>query len=129
MGYYTTYNLNIHSTIMVRACEHGDTDSKFCSRCGVKQEKLPIWEIAVKRLIEIVGYNPLYESCKWYEHEQDMVRLSSEFPQILFTLEGEGEDNHDIWKKYFKKGKIQICTATIIFEEFHETMLKNIDSE
>lgn len=27
---------------------------------------------------------------KWYEHDQDMIRLSQAFPEVLFVLWGEG---------------------------------------
>lgn len=41
----------------------------------------------------------------WYNHEDDMIGLSHKFPEVLFTLDGEGEDNRDIWRSYFKNGK------------------------
>jgi hypothetical protein len=60
---------------------------------------------------------------KWYEHEDDMRQLSSRFPDILFTLSGKGEENEDIWVKYFKGGRMQVSRATIAFEGFDEHKL------
>jgi hypothetical protein len=75
------------------------------------------------RLDEIVGYDFAEElirfgrSCKWYDWEKDMRLLSASFPNVLFTLEGNGEENVDIWIAYFKGGKSQICKAKITFDE------------
>lgn len=52
-----------------------------------------------------------------------MKNLSKKFPSVLFILEGEGEENDDIWKKYFKDGKVQECAAKITFDPYDETKL------
>jgi hypothetical protein len=61
---------------------------------------------------------------KWYEHEKDMIALSKEFPDVLFELYGEGEAPGDLWRKYFKGGKIQRCYAKITFDPFDEKKLE-----
>lgn len=61
--------------------------------------------------------------CKWYEHEDDMRQLSSRLPDILFTLSGKGEENEDMWVKYFKAGRMQLSHATITFDQFDEQKL------
>lgn len=63
------------------------------------------------------------DSCKWYNHEDDMLRLSREFPDILFELHGEGEEAGDLWRKYFKNGKVQRCPAIITYDAFDESKL------
>jgi hypothetical protein len=55
---------------------------------------------------------------KWYEHDDDMKILSSEFPEVLFILYGEGEENGDIWRSYYKNGKMKTLTARIVFDEY-----------
>ena len=62
--------------------------------------------------------------CEWYNHEPEMRKLSSKFPDVLFTLKGAGEESWDIWKKHFKGGKMQICQAKITFEHFDEAKLE-----
>ena len=59
----------------------------------------------------------------WFYHEEDMVKLSTQFPELLFTLRGAGENHEDLWRKYFKNGLIQRAPAQIIFAEFDETKL------
>lgn len=56
------------------------------------------------------------DSCKWYDHEADMIQMSREFPDILFELTGEGEEAGDLWRKYFKnekyKGVLRLSPTT-----------------
>jgi len=65
-----------------------------------------------------------YEKFKWYDHEEDMLRFSKEFPTVLFTLKGDGEESPDFWKKYFKDGKMCKVDGEIVYKEFEESMLK-----
>ena len=61
---------------------------------------------------------------KWYDHEIDLKNFSKIFPKSLFILAGAGEENEDIWKKYFRDGKMQECSPVITFEQFDERKLK-----
>lgn len=63
------------------------------------------------------------EVYKWYDNENDMLLLSKEFPDVLFKLHGEGENNEDIWNKYFMNGKMQYCPAKITYEPFNKNKL------
>ena len=38
-------------------------------------------------------------------------------------LKGEGVDPGDIWQRYFKNGKTQLCEAKISFDEYDENKL------
>jgi hypothetical protein len=78
-----------------------------------------------ERLVEkAIGYNPFEEPCKWYTWEADMRKISKQFPNTIFLIEGEGEDSGDIWKAYFLNGKMQKAEAKITFEPFDEQKLK-----
>lgn len=62
-------------------------------------------------------------SVKWYDHEKDMKKLSKEYPEHLFQLDGEGEEDGDIWRRYFKNGKMQDAEATVVYQPFDESKL------
>jgi len=64
------------------------------------------------------------EPMKWYDHETDMIKYSLSKPDVLFVLDGDGEDSGDIWRKYFKNGKMQPALAKIVFDNFDETKLR-----
>lgn len=59
----------------------------------------------------------------WYDWEEDMILLSSKFPGLLFKLHGEGERPEDLWDAYFLDGKVQICPAEIIYDDFDPSKL------
>lgn len=61
---------------------------------------------------------------KWYDHDDFMKKLSKQFPNVVFILEGEGEGPEDIWKKYYKDGKVQVARAKITFDKYDEGKLK-----
>lgn len=121
MGYQTDYRLTWIG---------GKPSSKPCSHCGGSGQ-IPI-EDAVQEFIDnepflYGGKEPiagsLEDSCKWYEHEDDMKRLSKEFPEVVFQLNGEGEESGDVWVKYFKNGKMQVDKAEIKLAPFDATKL------
>lgn len=60
------------------------------------------------------------QDCKWYDHEEDMVEFSKKFPDVTFKLYGEGGERDDIWDKYFRNGKKQLCPAEIIIPSINE---------
>lgn len=51
---------------------------------------------------------------KWYEHEQDMINFSIEFPNLRFVLDGEGEEPDDWWTAWFCNGKMHRSCAKVI---------------
>ena len=63
--------------------------------------------------------------CKWYEHELQMARLSREWPGAVFELSGSGEDETDLWKKYFRNGQIHTAIAEITYQPFNPEMLRD----
>lgn len=48
------------------------------------------------------------EDVPWYTHEEDMLTLSTEFPDITFYLEITGEEQGDWCIKAFKNGKFAV---------------------
>lgn len=58
------------------------------------------------------------DSTKWYEYQDDLKRLSLEFPNLLFTLKRSGEETGDLEMSYYKGGKMQVCPAKITFDKY-----------
>ena len=80
--------------------------------------------VHLEDLIQKLGFNPFSSSCQWYEHECDLTQYSMQNQNILFILKGQGEDTEDIWVKYFKNGKKQVCRAKIIYDAFDESKME-----
>ena len=53
-----------------------------------------------------------------------MKELSKLFPGYVFKLNGEGEDDEDLWNKYYVNGKEQVCNAIITYPPFDPEKLK-----
>ncbi len=54
----------------------------------------------------------------WYDYHKDMIALSTKYPAYLFTLTGEGEENEDIWRCFYKGGKSYCWLLEYEFPEF-----------
>jgi len=64
------------------------------------------------------------ESCKWYNHQDELKKFSLLHPDALFKLGGEGEESGDIWHEYYQNGKMQLCKAQIVFADFDTRLLE-----
>jgi hypothetical protein len=103
MGYYTRFNLSVD-----------DINNDILTKIIEEDEDL----------IDIFDQDgDSFDEYKWYKHEEDIAKISKKYPDVVFTLKGEGEEAGDIWVKYFKNGKIQRCQAKITFDEYDETKL------
>ena len=114
MGYYTYYKLTwehaddvTYGRIGEYICDHPDTVGRAVDTDGESQE----------------------EPVKWYEHMRDMRAMSAEFPGVLFTLHGEGEEAGDLWRSYFRDGKGYSIGAVITYPEFDEAQLTDADPQ
>lgn len=45
------------------------------------------------------------EPTKWYDCHEDMVELSKKYPKAVFIMDGEGEEQGDVWRTFFFDGK------------------------
>ena len=55
------------------------------------------------------------DTAKWYDWKNDLEALSKEYPTLLFSLNGEGEESGDIWKAYARNGKVITVRAEVVF--------------
>ena len=63
---------------------------------------------------------------KWYDHRKHMENFTKnkKYKDILFLLEGEGEESGDIWRQYHKNGKSLHYQAILTFPDFKEKDLE-----
>ena len=54
---------------------------------------------------------------KWYNHLEDLLRLTKQFPYLKIELQREGEDRLDIEKSYYYMGNRQVCTGELKFDK------------
>lgn len=121
MGYNTRYDLEVEGSTYREAVTGEDADGNETTIFVTKKISI---EKLKKEIANDVGYTYLFgEECKWYGHADDMRKFSKKYPDILFILSGEGEESGDLWRKYFKNGKMQIAEVVITYEPFDEGKL------
>lgn len=110
MGYYTRYTLEFE-------------------RCPDSKRKALVEALECENSMS--GYGTLARLCynqsdeiKWYNHEDDLKRISLKFPKVLFILKGEGEESGDLWVRYFLGGKVQYAQAEIKYPKFDRKKLE-----
>lgn len=64
--------------------------------------------------------------CKWYDHDDDLLAISVDFPSAFFELNGEGESSEDMWYKYYQNGAMQECYAEITYPDYDPKEMKQI---
>lgn len=121
MGYYTNYSLSIEKNefntkdIFSYIKEQYKTHNKFYPFAYC-------FEYYEGKEISSIDFNGEY--AKWYDHDDEMLELSKQFPETVFCLYGEGEASEDMWYTYYKNGKLQHCPAKITFDEYDESKLE-----
>ena len=58
------------------------------------------------------------DAARWYDFEADLREFSKQYPQLLFTLHGEGADSSDIWALYVVNGRAHKAKAEIMIPPF-----------
>lgn len=53
-----------------------------------------------------IDYDEETDGIKWYDHHADMMVHSAKYPEVTFTLSGEGEESGDIWRVRYLGGKV-----------------------
>lgn len=122
MGYMTRYDLEVEGATYKEEVTGEDADGNTVTVFVTKQINL---ETLKREISNEVGYDYAFsDECKWYDHDDDMKKFSKKYPEILFILSGEGEESGDLWRKYYKNGKVQVAEAVISYEPFDEGKLK-----
>ena len=111
MGYYTWHNLEVSR---IPGYTNGPTPEDAIKQLREDSE-------GAKYALDEDGNGQ--DSCKWYEHEQDLRNISRKFPHLLFKLSGEGEENGDLWEIYAVNGVLQECRAEIVYPPMDSALL------
>jgi len=111
MGYNTHYSLHLDLMIGSKKAELLDDEPLREVIKKLREEN----EEARFALAEDGGSE---QAAKWYTHADELIPFSEKYPNVLFTLSGEGEENDDIWKKYFLNGKVQVAKAEVRIPDF-----------
>ena len=109
MGYYTNYTLKakpitqeLYSELVTSLEEMELLGYTFDEEEYDEDEEIAVFDAR--------------EPVKWYKHDEDMIKISIQFPDTTFLLEGEGEDNTDFWRSYYHNGEMELCQGEIHFE-------------
>jgi hypothetical protein len=138
MGYCTKFALDIFSSDMAHAKDDEFLDILNSAKTYVSITNTSIYKdeyianlmkcatevAAVERLVGD-SILEILKRCdgsevKWYSHDADMRAISKAFPQFIFALSGCGEENSDIWIKWFNNGKVQGGHAEIKYPIFNQ---------
>lgn len=95
MSYHTDFALDFQSPFVNEVHEEYDV----------------LFSAIKSKLEEVSTYDwEGFELCNstWYNWREDIKVVSESFPDILFTLWGNGEISEDIWVAYVKNGKIRV---------------------
>lgn len=96
MGYYTDFSLDsYHEDVII-------PENLSCSYVS-----------------EFFKQKEIYDM-KWYDHIEDMVKVSLANPNQEFMTSGIGEENGDQWKCIFLNGKYKKVQAEIVFKDFKD---------
>ena len=109
MGYYTQH------TLQVRKMKDGKPVGKEMDS-----------ELHERAIESEAGYPEGYlwgDVQKWYDCDRDMKHYSAKHPDTLFIVTGYGEEEGDIWKEYYYRGKMQRAEAKISFARFDSSKL------
>ena len=130
MGYYTEYTLVIDNSQVkdevekkkqseIEEIQQSNISDELKMRLIKDVEKTYRTSIATQSdVIDFLTYDPFDDECKWYEHTEDMRKISEKYQNVIFSLYGNGEEDGDMWVKYFMNGKVQTEEAVITYADF-----------
>ena len=102
MGYYTQH------TLTVTPSEHY-TVAEIAK--AIKEEEDNIFYGVERVGNDLLTDESHYEftlyprdEVKWYDEETDMIEFSKRFPEAIFQVYGEGEEQEDVWRQEYMNG-------------------------
>jgi hypothetical protein len=122
MGYYTYYELGVHhkrDKYAVNSVDCYGVDTTIIKEMARKLDSIMHGEHSYIDAEPNNFEDVLYESMKWYDHDNDMRELSKLYPDYYFTLRGSGEEWGDWWQKLFRDGELLgAVEGDVIYPDF-----------
>ena len=125
MGYYTDYKVNVYK--QDKNVTAYDMLSKMNELQTTNRGIFYPFDGLIQELMEENWTKQAHDfeletddECKWYEWADDMKDLSKAFPNVIFQVSGEGEEQGDIWRAWIKNGKVVIHEARIVIDPLDE---------
>ena len=125
MGYYTYYQLTVknkkNGKSLWQLPNGEEIEKKIASALARKLQWFDYCDWTEERREK--EYNNLdlefisNDTMKWYDHDQDMLELSKQFPEYVFELYGDGEETDDEWYTYYWNGEMQHAPVEKYFAE------------
>ncbi len=86
-----------------------------------KQEKIKKFTRRLKKTNkDFFWYDKGDEYISWHDHEKDILTISKEFPSVLISVYGFGEDGNDKWVQYFKNGQQTIKFDALVIINYNK---------
>lgn len=129
MGYYTYFTLETKNEINFKEFIKFCMNEKKHNDCFLYPFDLELY--ANFENLELINNENVCieliadQEAKWYNYTDDMKKLSEYFPNVIFSLQGDGEEKLDMWIHYFCNGKSYRETIIqIVKKDFDENKLK-----
>lgn len=118
MGYYSDFKFKINKKELslrqqVEIFDFLEKDNNLGIITDAIEQAKYRDENAYKGTKLLPGEFNIYEK-KWYEYQEDLLRLSNKFPYLKIEVERSGEEIADVEKTWFYNGKMQ--TSMVRFE-------------
>jgi len=104
MGYYTDFSIQLIGE---------DIDEAKVEEVRIELEKVSEYTFYRDVFKEIKSE----DTFKWYEHEEHLKILAITYPDICFIVKGIGEEQPDMWIKYFKGNNFKYAKGAITYPE------------
>lgn len=116
MGYYTDFELNVsrYQEKFNQSTLDDSFDKNVFTLIQTELDKIGVFDYIEEYGDGVVASG----NAKWYEYGNDMLLLSSKFPNVLFDLQGRGESSDDFWRRYYMNGKYQDANSRIVEDDF-----------
>ena len=64
----------------------------------------------------------------WHDHQADLARVSLRWPDVTFTLTGDGEGHRDRWREYYRNGLVQTVAGELRYPDYRVEELQDPSS-